>query len=121
VRRGLTVVGAHRDDIRFVADGMELGVYGSRGQQRLAVVALKLAETVLMTEVAEEAPVLLLDDVLSELDSSHRRQLEETAAGIRAQAIVTGTDASEWSGSALARLPGAVLQDGSVVADAASP
>lgn len=117
VRRGATVVGPHRDDMQVVADGMDLGVYGSRGQQRLAVVALKLAETVLMTEVAGEAPVLLLDDALSELDLSHRRQLEETAADIEAQAIVTGTDASEWSGPVLGRLPGAVLRAGSVVAD----
>ncbi len=117
VRRGVTVVGPHRDDMEFVADGMDLGVYGSRGQQRLAVVALKLAETALMTEIAGEAPVLLLDDVLSELDLSHRRQLEEVATGIAAQAIVTGTDASEWTGSVLARLPGAHLRDGAVVPD----
>ncbi|MBA3413956.1 MAG: DNA replication/repair protein RecF [Chloroflexia bacterium] len=118
VRRGVTVVGPHRDDLAFGADGMDLGVYGSRGQQRLAVVALKLAETELMTEAAGEAPVLLLDDVLSELDLSHRRQLEDAAVRIEAQAIVTGTDASEWTGSALDRLPGAALQAGSIVADA---
>ena len=121
VRRGVTVVGPHRDDVAFVGDGRDLGVYGSRGQQRLAVVALKLAETELMTESAGEAPVLLLDDVLSELDLGHRRQLEDAATRIDAQAIVTGTDASEWTGSALARLPGYLLEDGSIVADAKPP
>ena len=117
VRRGVTVVGPHRDDLQFTLDGLDLGVFGSRGQQRLAVVALKLAETVAMTDVAGEPPVLLLDDVLSELDRGHRRQLEETATTIRAQTIVTGTDASEWTGSSLARLPGAMLHDGAVTAD----
>lgn len=119
VRRGVTVVGPHRDDLEFVAGGVDLGTFGSRGQQRLAVVALKLAETVLMTESAGEAPVLLLDDVLSELDLHHRRQLEATAAAIGAQAIVTGTDASEWTGVALDHLPAAVLSDGSIVSDGA--
>jgi recombinational DNA repair ATPase RecF len=65
--------------------------------------------------------VLLLDDVLSELDLGHRRQLEDAATRIDAQAIVTGTDASEWTGSALARLPGYLLEDGSIVADAKPP
>lgn len=107
IRRGATIVGPHRDDFGFAIDGNGVAEYGSRGQQRLAVIALKLAETALMSEVSGEPPVLLLDDVLSELDARHRAQLESTAAVLDAQVIVTGTDATEWSGTTLARLPAA--------------
>lgn len=116
VRRGVSVAGPHRDDFAFRSGGVDLGVYGSRGQQRLAVIALKLAETALMTEHAGEPPVLLLDDVLSELDPAHRRLLEETTADIDAQVIVTGTDSSDWSGAALGRLPRATLRSGQIAA-----
>lgn len=112
LRRGMTLVGPHRDDLGFVVSGVELGPFGSRGQQRLAVVALKLAETVAMNEVAGEPPVLLLDDVLSELDTSHRSLLTETASEVGAQLIVTATDASLLDVAELAHLPEARVVDG---------
>jgi DNA replication and repair protein RecF len=115
VRRGVSVVGPHRDDFSFRSEQIDLGTYGSRGQQRLAVISLKLAETMLMTEVAGESPLLLLDDVLSELDPAHRELLEHTTAAINAQVIVTGTHESDWSGSALAMLPRARLMDGTIL------
>jgi len=105
VRRGVSVIGPHRDDATFAVDGMDLGVFGSRGQQRLAVVALKLAEADLMTEVAGEPPVLLLDDVLSELDANHRSLLTGTAARLGSQLIVTATDEVLLGGADLADLP----------------
>ncbi|MCC6312407.1 MAG: DNA replication and repair protein RecF, partial [Thermomicrobiales bacterium] len=114
LRRGVSVVGPHRDDLAFLAEGVDLGSYGSRGQQRLAVLALKLAETRLMTERAGEPPVLLLDDVLSELDAEHRMLLEAAATNVGAQLLVTGVDAGGWTGSVLERLPGAQLVDGQV-------
>jgi DNA replication and repair protein RecF len=116
-RRGVTLVGPHRDDLRFDVSGVELGAFGSRGQQRLAVVALKLAETVAMNEMAGEPPVLLLDDVLSELDAAHRSLLTGTAADVGAQLIVTATDAGLLDIAELAHLPAARVADGTLTSD----
>jgi DNA replication and repair protein RecF len=69
----VSLVGPHRDDFAFILDGVDLNRYGSRGQQRLAVLALKLAEADWMHAEIGEAPVVLLDDVLSELDPQRRR------------------------------------------------
>ena len=114
VRRGVTLVGPHRDDVAFAVDGVDLAAFGSRGQQRLAVVAVKVAEADLMTEAAGEPPVVLLDDVLSELDARHRSLLTQAAAAIGAQVIVTATDESLLGGPDLAALPRAVVTVGSV-------
>ncbi len=91
-RRGVTLVGPHRDDLTVTIDGNPIGAYGSRGQQRLAVIALKLAETDLMTSTGADTPVLLLDDVFSELDSVHRGLLASSIADVSMQTIVTSTD-----------------------------
>jgi len=74
LRRRQTLVGPHRDDLRLEIDGRSLAAYGSQGQQRTAVLALKVAEYEVMRTRAGDAPILLLDDVLSELD-------DERAAG----------------------------------------
>lgn len=74
-QRGSTLVGPHRDDLLFSINGQEARLYGSQGQQRTAVLALKLAEIQFMREVIGEAPVLLLDDVTSELDPNRRNYL----------------------------------------------
>ena len=116
VRRGATLVGPHRDDLGFTIDGVELSAYGSRGEQRLAVVALKLAEVDLMTRDADEPPVLLLDDVLSELDSGHRDQLVTALADLDGQLLVTATDKDLLGHSALRGLPEAQVMSGTVVA-----
>ena len=116
VRRGATLVGPHRDDLGFTIDDVDLSSYGSRGEQRLAVVALKLAEVDLMSEDAGEPPVLLLDDVLSELDSGHRDQLVTALADLDGQLLVTATDRGLLSHSALNGLPEARVQSGTVVA-----
>ncbi len=73
-------------------DGIEIGAYGSRGQQRLAAVALKLAEADLMLGESGEQPVILLDDVFSELDQRHRDLLSHSIGSLGAQVIVTATD-----------------------------
>ena len=114
LRRGASLVGPHRDDLAFEVGGVDLAVYGSRGQQRLAVVALKLAETALMTEVGGEAPVLLLDDVLSELDAAHRALVTRTAAAVNAQLLVTATDPAALDRPDLAAIPRARIESGSV-------
>ncbi len=111
-RRGVTLVGPHRDDLTFRLGELNVGLYGSRGQQRLVVVALKLAITTLMTEIAGEPPLLLLDDVLSELDANHRSWVLATAAQAGAQVIVTATDADLLRQPALTHLPAAEVVAG---------
>ena len=69
---GFTTVGAHREDLDLRLDGVPAKVYGSQGQQRSAVLALKLAEASLLQEITGEAPVAFLDDVMSELDVSRQ-------------------------------------------------
>jgi DNA replication and repair protein RecF len=92
IAAGMTLVGPHRDEVRFLVNDMDAGVYGSRGQQRTAALALKLAEVDLMRTETGEYPVLLLDDVLSELDEHRRRFLMRTLDDGAEQAIITTTD-----------------------------
>jgi DNA replication and repair protein RecF len=73
--RGITTLGPHRDELRFLANQFDLGTYGSRGQARTAVLALKLAEVAWIREKTGEWPVLLLDEVLAELDPGRRADL----------------------------------------------
>jgi DNA replication and repair protein RecF len=89
--RGSTLVGPHRDELRFVADEIDLGVYGSRGQQRTAVLALKLAEVHWMRSKINDWPILLLDEVMAELDTHRRGFLLDQINGAN-QAILTATD-----------------------------
>ena len=72
IRRGQTLVGPHRDDLAIEIDGVDARAFGSRGQQRLTALALRLAEILPVTEAAGSAPILLLDDALSELDPTVR-------------------------------------------------
>ncbi len=95
IARGMTLVGPHRDEMRFVANGMDLGDFGSRGQQRTAVLALKLAQVEWMRERTREEPVLLLDEVLAELDP-HRRRCLLRRIGSAHQTIVTTTDINRF-------------------------
>ncbi len=95
IARGMTLVGPHRDEMRFDANGMDLGDFGSRGQQRTAVLALKLAQVAWIREQTREEPVLLLDEVLAELDP-HRRRCLLTRIGQSDQTIVTTTDINRF-------------------------
>ena len=91
IARGATLSGPHRDEIRFVANGVDLGTYGSRGQARTAVLALKLAEMEWMRARTGEWPLLLLDEVLAELDVTRRRDLL-SRLGSAEQCVLTTTD-----------------------------
>ncbi|MEM8673911.1 MAG: DNA replication/repair protein RecF [Cyanobacteria bacterium P01_G01_bin.67] len=88
--QGKTVVGTHRDEIEFTINRTPARYYGSQGQQRTLVLALKLAELKLIEEVVGEPPLLLLDDVLAELDPNRQKQLLEVI-GDRFQTIITTT------------------------------
>jgi DNA replication and repair protein RecF len=91
VRRGSTLAGPHRDDLSFLVDGKDVRQYGSQGEQRTAALALRVAEFKLLGTLLGEPPVLLLDDILSELDRTRRAALLEHLASV-AQVIVTTTD-----------------------------
>lgn len=95
---GSTLYGPHRDDFRIMANGRDLRTYGSRGQQRTAALALKLAELRVSTESSDRTPLLLLDDVMSELDQQRRNTLLDALGGVE-QAIVTTTDWDDFSPS----------------------
>jgi len=75
IARGVTTIGPHRDELRFLANGIDLGIYGSRGQARSAILALKLAEVAWMNAKSGHWPILLLDEVLAELDTERRYDL----------------------------------------------
>jgi DNA replication and repair protein RecF len=87
----VTGAGPHLDDILIAADSRDLRSFGSQGEQRLAVLALLLAEADLIVDRRGFPPLLLLDDVLSELDPGRRRILAERVAG-RGQTLITATD-----------------------------
>ena len=90
VWNGSTVIGPHRDDLAFDLGGRDLAGFASRGQQRTAILAFKLAELDLLTELDGRPPLLLLDDVFSELDPERRSHLVRRIAGLP-QAFVTTT------------------------------
>jgi DNA replication and repair protein RecF len=89
--RGTTVVGPHRDEIRFFLDGKDARIYASQGQQRTIALAWKLAEVSVIKGVGGQLPILLLDDVMSELDEMRRHALA-TFVGRAAQTFVTTTN-----------------------------
>lgn len=102
INRGVTLIGPHRDDLRFLVDGIDMTLYGSRGQQRTAALSAKLAEVTLMKQATGEMPVLLLDDVMSELDADRRKHVMGIVhqAG---QALLTTTDWNDYSPDFLQR------------------
>ncbi len=96
VQRGVTTAGPHRDELRFLSNRIDLGDYGSRGQVRTLLLALKLAEVSWMKEKTQEWPVLLLDEVLAELDAQRRSDLLSRLAEAE-QALLTTTDLDQFS------------------------
>src|SRR5438105_12227624 len=115
LRRGSTSVGPHRDDLRVLLDGQEARSYASQGQQRTAVVSLKLAEAALIERRAGERPVLLLDDVLSELDGQRRAALlDEVSAG--GQVIVTSVETGPFPPDLIAKATVWAVREGTIEA-----
>ena len=88
---GNTAVGPHRDDFRLVVDGVNMGTFASRGQARTLALTLRLAEASYLSLVRQEEPVVLLDDVLSEMDEHRRTRVLEKVAGY-GQSLITTTD-----------------------------
>lgn len=116
LERGFTGHGPHRDELAIVRDARELRVYGSQGEQRLALLALLLAERAVLTRERGQVPLMLLDDVMSELDGE-RRELLARELSADGQSVIATTDLSHVPGAcdaAVTRLrisPGMVLQE----------
>lgn len=94
IKAKITSVGPHRDDFCFMVDGIDIRKYGSQGQQRTAALSLKLAEIELVKKITGDTPILLLDDVLSELDCKRQNQLLGSIGDI--QTIITCTGMEEF-------------------------
>lgn len=97
LKRMITMIGPHRDDVRMNLNGMDARAYGSQGQVRTCALSMKLSELKIMTEESGESPVLMLDDVMSELDPGRRRMLLNMLSGV--QTFVTCTDIEDLSGA----------------------
>ena len=95
----MTLIGPHRDDISFCIDGVDIRKFGSQGQQRTAALSLKLSEIELVKEKVKDTPVLLLDDVLSELDKKRQSKLLEYIGEI--QTVITCTGLEDFINSNL--------------------
>jgi DNA replication and repair protein RecF len=87
-----TSVGPHRDDISFKIDGIDIRKFGSQGQKRCSALSLKLSEIDIVSNIIKDKPVLLLDDVLSELDSNRQKFLLESISDIQTIITCTGLD-----------------------------
>ena len=115
LRRGTTSIGPHRDDLLVLLDGQDARSFASQGQQRTAVVSLKLAEAALIEARTGERPVLLLDDVLSELDGERRAALLNEVAG-GGQVIITSVEAGPFPPELIARAMVWTVEEGRVQA-----
>jgi DNA replication and repair protein RecF len=116
LERGFSTHGPHRDELALLRDGRELRLYGSQGEQRLALLAMLLAERTVLARERGRTPLMLLDDVMSELDSERRELLaHELSSG--GQSVIATTDLAHVPGAGAAEVtrlrvsPGAVLQE----------
>ena len=94
IRLKMTTVGPHKDDFAFISNGIDIRNFGSQGQQRTAALSLKLSEIEIVKKITKDKPVLLLDDVLSELDSNRQNYLLNNIGDI--QTIITCTGLEDF-------------------------
>jgi DNA replication and repair protein RecF len=113
IERGVTLSGPHRDELRLMINERDCGLYGSRGQARTAVMAMKLAELDWMRAQIGEEPILLLDEVVAELDAQRRAYLLERIDG-RAQTLMTTTELDIFTRSFLERSAVWKVTDGQI-------
>jgi len=113
IQRGMSLIGPHRDDLCFLAGGVDMRIYGSRGQQRTVVLAMKLAEAKLLARETGEQPIMLLDEVMSELDEARRRYLTKAIENSQ-QTILTTTHWNAYSPDFLAQATLLRVQEGRI-------
>ena len=116
IARGMTLTGPHRDELRLLINDRDLGLYGSRGQARTAVMAFKLAELVWMRERIGEWPILLLDEVAAELDAQRRTYLLDRIDGAT-QTLMTTTELDIFTPSFLERAAVWQVNEGQIAAE----
>jgi DNA replication and repair protein RecF len=119
LERGFTQRGPHRDDLALLRDGRELRAYGSQGEQRMSLLALLLAEREALAAARGGAPLLLLDDVMSELDEGRRERLVERVRSV-GQAVITTTDIGHVPGGTSAGVARIAVREGAVLQEAAA-
>ena len=117
LERGFTQRGPHRDDLVLLRDARPLRDYGSQGEQRIALLSLLLAERTVMAEERDGAPLLLLDDVMSELDASRRERLVERV-GAHGQAVITTTELAHVPGANEPGVARIAVTEGSILQEA---
>jgi DNA replication and repair protein RecF len=113
LERGFTGHGPHRDELLLLRDGRELRVYGSQGEQRLALLALLIGEREVLAAERGAAPLLLLDDVMSELDADRRALLVERLDD-GGQSVITTTDLSHVPGAERSAVEQVEVVDGAI-------
>jgi DNA replication and repair protein RecF len=118
LERGFTGHGPHRDELALRREGRELRAYGSRGQQRLGLLALLLAEREALADSRGTAPLMLLDDVMSELDAGRRERLIDVLRG-GGQSLITTTDLAHVPGGEDAGVMRLAIAEGAVLQEAA--
>lgn len=111
--RGMTTLGPHRDEFRFISNNIDLGDFGSRGQNRTALLALKFAEVEWMRKRTGEWPILLLDEIMAELDLQRRLDLQTVLEEVD-QALVTATDPEMFSRAFIDRQEAWEVENGMV-------
>jgi DNA replication and repair protein RecF len=119
LERGFTGHGPHRDDLVLAREGRELRAYGSQGQQRLGLLALLLAERDALATHRDRPPLLLLDDVMSELDRERRRALVDLLRSGSGQSVITATDLDQVPGAEEPGVTRLAVSEGRVLAEAA--
>ena len=115
LERGFTGHGPHRDDLALLRDGRELRTYGSQGEQRLGLLALLLAEREVLAAARGHSPLLLLDDVMSELDPDRRAALAQRLARDGGQSLITTTDVAHVPGAEGVDVVRVAVRDGAAV------
>lgn len=113
-KTGTTMIGPHRDDIEFILSGKNLKLYGSQGQQRMAVISLKLAEISIFKKYNDDYPILLLDDVFSELDDFKKNNLLNYIKG-DIQTIITTTELTNLDDKILKNAKLINIKDGLII------
>ncbi|MFD2616586.1 DNA replication/repair protein RecF [Terrilactibacillus laevilacticus] len=114
IQRGMTLIGPHRDDLQFEINHRDVQTYGSQGQQRTTALSLKLAEIELINQEIGEYPLLLLDDVLSELDDFRQTHLLETFKQ-KVQTFVTTTNVDGLDADVINQATSFIVRNGEVV------
>ena len=111
---GMTLYGPHRDDFTFVIDNNDIKIYGSQGQQKLAFIALKFSEITIFEEKTNTKPIILLDDIFSELDKTKKNKLIQYIDNDY-QVIITSNDTKDISKKILKDANIFKIKDGKIV------